>query len=71
MILWWDRMRYVERDNWMNGFERYDKIISSVKICGEEKVLDEDGVSDLPAWSKFKNRCDLLTNELRQATLNL
>lgn len=70
MILWWDRMRYIERDNWINGFERYDRITSSRKIYGEEKVLGEDG-KDLRAWSTFNNRCELLIDELKQATLNL
>lgn len=54
MIVWWDRMRYVQRDNWMNGFERYDQ-------------LDQEPPK---AWKKFEDRCEHLVEELRQATLD-
>ena len=55
MILWWNRMRYVHRDNWVNGFERYDKMEG-----GETPV----------AWNRFEERCDRLIEEMRQATLD-
>ncbi|HEY9401692.1 MAG TPA: ATPase domain-containing protein [Pyrinomonadaceae bacterium] len=60
MIVWWDRMRYVERDNWVNGFERYDKMVDGKKVDG----------NTVEAWGKFEGRCDRLIEELKQATLD-
>ncbi|HWS88370.1 MAG TPA: ATPase domain-containing protein [Pyrinomonadaceae bacterium] len=55
MILWWDRMRYVYRDDWMNGFKRYDQL---------------DGGESVKAWDRFNERCNRLIKELREATLD-
>ncbi|HEV2800588.1 MAG TPA: ATPase domain-containing protein [Pyrinomonadaceae bacterium] len=72
MILWWDRMRYVEKNNWVNGFERYDDIVAGEHVAINEKYAptSKDGTV-LEAWSKFENNCDQLVRELRQATLEL
>jgi KaiC/GvpD/RAD55 family RecA-like ATPase len=55
MIVWWNRMRYVYRDDWVNGFERYD---------------NPEGVESVRAWSRFKDRCAHLIEDLKQATLD-
>jgi KaiC/GvpD/RAD55 family RecA-like ATPase len=55
MIVWWDRMRYVYRDDWVNGFERYD---------------NPKGVKSVRAWSRFNDRCERLIEDLEQATLD-
>jgi KaiC/GvpD/RAD55 family RecA-like ATPase len=70
MIFWWDRMRYVERDNWVNGFERYDDIIADEKN-GYYGVRDRETKQELLAWKKFGKRCLHVIEELRQATLEL
>ncbi len=49
MILWWERLRYLERDAWVNGFERYDWIDAEqarglYTIIKDEK--DEKGEKD-------------------------
>lgn len=69
MIFWWDRMRYVERDNWVNGFERYDDITADEKQG--YGVKDRETGQKLLAWEKFDKRCTNLIEELHQATLEL
>jgi KaiC/GvpD/RAD55 family RecA-like ATPase len=55
MIKWWDRMRYVYRDNWVNGFERYDSMVRG---------------NTVEAWDEFNRGCNRLVKELKQATLD-
>lgn len=60
MILWWDRMRYVERDNWVNGFERYD---------GLDGQTADSNWEELGAWHEFESHCNHVIKELMQANL--
>jgi hypothetical protein len=57
-IIWWNRMRDVEGGHWMNGFERYDKVIE-----------DSRQAAKLKAWSLFQQRCRHLIDELKDAAL--
>jgi hypothetical protein len=57
MILWWSRMREIDRDKWINGFERYDDVVHQAG----------NHLND-PAWSLFEDRCDHLIKELKSAT---
>jgi KaiC/GvpD/RAD55 family RecA-like ATPase len=68
MILWWGRMRYVERDSWKNGFKRYDEIVAHENSGDEIKGYLEKPDEELEAWTKFKDRCEHLLEELKQAT---
>ena len=81
MILWWEYMRYVNRENWMNGFLRYDEVEAEEKKEEEgekgrkslyftKKDLFESskGKVDNRAWLKFEELCDTLADELKQAT---
>lgn len=56
MILWWQFMRYVNRDKWINGFERYDRTTAG-EAGGPES-----------AQSLFMERCQTLADQLKEAT---
>ena len=68
MVLWWDRMRYVERDRWVNGFKRYDTIIEHEESGDVRKDYLEKSGEALEAWTKFKLSCNYLIKELKQVT---
>lgn len=53
MILRWQYMRYVNRENWVNGFERYDEI--------ERGKTSE-------AQLQFEDWCRSLADQLKEAT---
>jgi KaiC/GvpD/RAD55 family RecA-like ATPase len=57
-IVWWNRMREVDGDEWMNGFERYDRMISP--------QAEEEPIA---AWTLFQDRCHRLIQELKDAAL--
>lgn len=59
MLLWWERLRYKEKNNWRSGFEVYDLLIKQ----------EFHEVSKLESWQNFPKLCDFLIAELRQATL--
>lgn len=61
MIVWWTRMRYVDKDEWQNGFTRYDEIVESGNRPDCEALK-------IRAWSLFQARCNYLIKELKQAT---
>jgi len=56
--VWWNRMREVDKDSWVNGFERYDQMI--------DRSAAED---PLQAWRLFRERCNHLVRELKDAAL--
>jgi KaiC/GvpD/RAD55 family RecA-like ATPase len=57
-IVWWNRIREVDKDSWLNGFERYDQMIN--KSAAQDELL---------AWKLFRERCNHLIRELRDAAL--
>ena len=55
MILWWGRVRHVERDKWMNGFQRYDEIVGrgSSEAAQLEYLENTEGPArKLTVWSR-------------------
>ena len=55
-IVWWNRMRQVDGGDWVNGFERYDRMI------------DKDNKEELEAWNLFRGRCEHLIRDLQDAS---
>lgn len=54
-ILWWNRMRQVDGGDWVNGFERYDRMTHQ----GSDEPLE--------AWELFSARCEHLIRDLKDA----
>ncbi len=57
-IVWWNRIRDIDGGGWMNGFKRYDRIVSQ-----------EEDLNGLTVWKLFEGRCQHLAKELKSATL--
>lgn len=56
-IIWWNRMRQVDGDDWVNGFERYDRMAYPQ---GQKEPLE--------AWELFQGRCKHLIRELKNTS---
>lgn len=57
-LLFWNRMRFDLRQNWVSGFRAYDSIDQGTPSKPEKALL-----------TSFAKRCDFLVSELRDCTL--
>jgi KaiC/GvpD/RAD55 family RecA-like ATPase len=57
-VVWWNRMREIDGGQWINGFQRYDKMV------GDPKKNEA-----IRSWKHFQERCEHLVKELKGATL--
>jgi hypothetical protein len=61
-MLSWTRLRYDLGQDWISGFEIYDRIVKN-----DSTWLFKD--HSIPSTKIFADRCDVLVAELRNATL--
>jgi hypothetical protein len=58
MLVWSHMVHYRYKDEWMSGFQRYDRVSA-------DSARELDG---LKTWAIFNKMCDSLLADLRQAT---
>ncbi len=68
-ILRLGRLRFLERNNWINGFDIYDEFNEiNVESTNIEKLSNEKNALLIQAFRVFNSRCDDIVEQLKEAS---